>query len=135
MLTSLIGDSVVTSKLPYRPMLSLMLPLKRFTYPFLTLSVSPSFILSMLSSQRLRYTQPVSSPTNASTILCGVKSRVLVVFRTSPLETTLTVTFTALESGVSSPTLTVTACGLGLSIMSSLIVLCSVLVILHAWLT
>lgn len=115
-------------------MLSRMLPLKRFTYPFLTLSVSPSLILSMLSSQRFRYTAPVSSPTRASTILCGVKSRVLVVFRTSPLLTTLTVTFTALESVVSSPTLTFTGCGLGLSIMSSLIVCCSIVVI-HAWLT
>ncbi len=92
-------------------------------------SVSPSLILSMLSSHRLRYTQPVSSPTRASTILCGVKSLVLVVFRTSPFVTTLAVTFTALESGVSSPTLTLTGCGLGLSIMSSLIAFCSIVAI------
>src|SRR3990170_5472400 len=64
-----------------------------------------SFTFSMLSSHRVRYTLPVSSPTNASQTLCAEPSLPIGISRISLFETTFAVTFTALDCGVNSPTL------------------------------
>src|SRR4030042_3082708 len=73
-------------------------------------TVSPSLTFSMLSSQSVRYTHPVSSPTSASLTLCGSPSLPAATFLTSLLDKTLASTFTAREDGFNSPILTSTGC-------------------------
>ena len=64
----------------------------------------------MLSSQSVKYTQPVSSPTSASLTLWGSPSLPAATFLTSLFDKTLASTFTALEEGFNSPIFTSTGC-------------------------